>query len=95
MITIEKTIEIEAPVEQVFGYTSDPAHTPEYMPSAYKVKDLQRLPDGRYTYTLVNKLLGGHRQLQDRTLRAAGGWQDPPRPCRRDHAACGAAGQVR
>ena len=24
------------------------------------MKDLQRLPDGRYTYTLVNKLLGVH-----------------------------------
>jgi uncharacterized membrane protein len=60
MMKIEKTIEIEAPVEQVFGYISDPAHTPEYMPSAYKVKDIQRLPDGRYTYTLVNKLLGVH-----------------------------------
>jgi uncharacterized membrane protein len=60
MIRFEKSIEVDAPVEKVFAYLNDPAHEPEYMPGIDEVKDIQRLPDGHYTYTEVSKLLGLH-----------------------------------
>ncbi len=60
MIKIEKSIVIDAPVENVFAYLVDPAHMPEFMPGIDDVKDIQRLPDGRFTYTLVAKFLGLH-----------------------------------
>ena len=58
MIRVEKSIVIDAPVETVFAYVQDPTHEPDYMPGTDEVKDLQRLPDGRYTYTDVSKFLG-------------------------------------
>ncbi len=64
MIKTEKTIVIDAPVDQVFAYAIDPALTPEYMTGVDEVKDIQRLPDGRYTYTLVSKFLGLHADFK-------------------------------
>lgn len=58
MITIQKSIVVDAPVEQVFAYVVDPTHEPEYMPGGGEVKNVQRLPDGRYTYTEVSTFLG-------------------------------------
>lgn len=60
MIKIQKSIVTDAPVEQVFAYLYDPAHQPEYMTGTEEVKNIQRLPDGRYTYTNVSKFLGLH-----------------------------------
>jgi uncharacterized protein YndB with AHSA1/START domain len=62
MITVEKSIVVDAPVEQVFAYIVDPTHVPEYVPGGGEVKDVQRLPDGRYTYTDVSKFLGLHAE---------------------------------
>ena len=64
MITFEKSGVIGAPVEKVFAYLNDPAREPEYMPGVDEVKDIQRLPDGRYTYTEVNKFLGLHFDIK-------------------------------
>lgn len=58
MFRFEKSIEIDAPVEQVFAYVVDPAHKPEYESGIAEVKDLQRLPDGRSTYTEVARFPG-------------------------------------
>ncbi len=58
MIKTEKSIVIDAPIEKVFAYVYDPTNEPEYMTGIHKVKDVQRLPDGRYTYTEVGKFLG-------------------------------------
>ncbi len=58
MFTVEKSIDVDAPIEQVFAYLADPAFAPEYMTGTDEVKDIQRLPDGRYTYTEVDKFLG-------------------------------------
>ncbi len=65
MFTLQKSIEIEAPVEQVFAYINDPMHESEYMPGTDEVKDIQRLPDGRYTHTNVSKFLGLHLDFKD------------------------------
>ena len=58
MFKTEKSILIDAPIAQVFAYASDPARMPEYVPGTDAVKDIQRLPDGGYTYTSVSKLIG-------------------------------------
>lgn len=60
MIKTEKSIVIDAPVEQVFAYLSNPERELEYSPGIDEVKDIQRLPDGRYTYTASGKFLGLH-----------------------------------
>lgn len=58
MIKMEKSIVVDAPIEKVFAYLYDPVNEPEYMTGVHEVKDVQRLPDGRYTYTEVGKFLG-------------------------------------
>lgn len=60
MIKSEKSYVVDVPVEKVFAYLSDPANDPEYMTGMDEVKDVQRLPDGRYSYTAVAKFLGLH-----------------------------------
>ncbi len=65
MIKTEKSIVVDAPIEKVFAYIVDPARIPEYMTGTDKVKDIQRLPDGRYTYTAVSKFLGIHIDFED------------------------------
>ena len=58
MFTVDKSIDVDASIEQVFAYLADPTFAPEYMTGSSEVKDIQRLPDGRYTYTEVDKFLG-------------------------------------
>ncbi len=58
MIKTEKSVVVDAPIEKVFAYLCDPSHEPEFMTGVHEVKDVQRLPDGRYTYTEVGKFLG-------------------------------------
>lgn len=60
MFKTEKSFVIDAPVERVFAYILDPAHVPDYEPGTDEVKDIHRLPDGRYTYTAVTRFLGLH-----------------------------------
>ena len=62
MIKIDKSIVTDAPLETVFAYIVDPVHAPEYTTGGGEVKDIQRLPDGRYTYTFVSKFLGLHSE---------------------------------
>lgn len=64
MIQIEKSIVTDVPIETVFAYVVDPAHAPEYTTGGGDVKDIQRLPDGRYTYTYVGKFLGLHSEYK-------------------------------
>ncbi len=58
MLRLERNIVIDAPVEDIFTYVVDPAHAPEFWVGVDAVKDIQRLPDGRYTFTVVAKRLG-------------------------------------
>lgn len=60
VIKTEKSIVIDAPVEQVFAYLVDPAHQTEYGPGVDEVKNIRQAPDGRCTYTTVAKFLGLH-----------------------------------
>jgi len=45
MKKITRTITINAPVEKVFGYMTDPTNLPEIWPSMVEVKDAKLLPE--------------------------------------------------
>ncbi|MGF1495596.1 MAG: SRPBCC family protein [Elainellaceae cyanobacterium] len=63
MATIERSIEIKAPVNQVFEYMDDPLHQPQITPSMTAVKDIERLSNGgtrsHYTYKMAGIPLKG------------------------------------
>lgn len=58
MTTIERSIVIDAPVEQVFEYMTDPAHLPEIWPSLVEVKDVKPLPNGGHSWHWLYKMAG-------------------------------------
>ena len=58
MVTIEKSILVEAPPEEVFDYMSDPRHLPEIWPSMVGVEDVADLPSGGHRYHWIYKMAG-------------------------------------
>ncbi len=58
MAKITREILINAPVEKVFEYHSNPMNQPEYWPSMLEVKDVEELPEGRRKYSWVYKMAG-------------------------------------
>lgn len=59
MARIERTVTINAPVEKVFTYLTEPTNLPEIWPSLMEVKDVQRLPEGvGSSYHWVYKMAG-------------------------------------
>ncbi len=60
MVKTEKSIVIDTPIEEVFAYTSDPKHLPEYYTGVIEVSDIQRLADGGYVFKGVSKIAGFH-----------------------------------
>lgn len=60
MAKIQKSIDINAPVEQVFDYVDDPANLPEVWPSLVEIKDVEPLPGGGHKYRWVYKMAGMH-----------------------------------
>ncbi len=58
MAKITREILINAPVEKVFEYHSNPMNQPEYWPSMLEVKDIEELPEGRRKYNWVYKMAG-------------------------------------
>jgi coenzyme Q-binding protein COQ10 len=58
MATIRDSIVINAPVEKVFAYASDPTFTPDYWPSMVEVRNVQDHGDGILTYDWTYKMGG-------------------------------------
>ena len=58
MLTFEKSFVVNAPLEQVFTYTADPVHLPDYWVGVDAVKDIQRQANGGYRFTGVVKMMG-------------------------------------
>lgn len=58
MATLEYSIFINAPVEKVFEYHTDPRNNPEYWPSFEAVKDIEELPSGGKKFGWVYKMAG-------------------------------------
>jgi uncharacterized membrane protein len=55
---VEKEVTLQAPIEQIFGYISEPSNLPEFWPSLIEVKDIQSLPNGGYSGRWVYKMAG-------------------------------------
>lgn len=60
MLRFEKSLVVNAPLEEVFTYSADPLHLPDYWVGVDSVKDVQRLPNGGYRFTGFVKMLGLH-----------------------------------
>ncbi len=58
MPTISKTIEINVPVERVFGFLTNPSNLPEIWPSMIEVSNVQKHADGTYAFDWVYKMVG-------------------------------------
>ena len=58
MAKITRDILINAPVEKVFEYASNPLNQPEYWPSMLEVKDIEEQPGGGRNYNWVYKMAG-------------------------------------
>lgn len=58
MAKVERSVEIQAPVEKVFGFAADPSHLPEFWPSMLEVKDIQSLPNGGHRFSWVYQMAG-------------------------------------
>ena len=58
MVKTEKSIFINAPVEKVFAFMTEPKNHPEIWPSLLEVKDVESLPNGGYSYNWVYKMAG-------------------------------------
>ncbi len=58
MLTFEKSLVIDAPVEAVFAYTADPTHLPEYFRGVERVSKVESLPNQRYSFEFVDKIVG-------------------------------------
>jgi len=58
MAKLQKSITINAPVEKVFAYLSDPKNLPEIWPSMVEIKDVQPASGGGYNFGWVYKMAG-------------------------------------
>ncbi len=64
MAKIEKSILINAPVEQVFAFMAEPHNLLEIWPSLLEVRNVQPLPNGGYCYDWTYKMAGMRFQGQ-------------------------------
>ncbi len=58
MTKVEKTIRINAPVEKIFNYISDPTNLPEFWPSLVETSNVKTLPNGGHSNRWVYKMAG-------------------------------------
>ena len=58
MPKIRKSIEINAPVSEVFAFMASPEHLPEIWPSMMEVSNIEIQPDGKASYDWVYKMAG-------------------------------------
>ena len=81
MATVKNSIIINAPVEKVFEYLT-PENLPEIWPSLVEVTNVQKLPNGGYSWDWIYKMAGmrltGHSEhiefvLNERTVAKSTG----------------------
>ena len=58
MTTIDKEIEINAPLEEIFNFVIKPSNLQEIWPSLVETKDEKLSPDGRYSAKWTFKMNG-------------------------------------
>lgn len=57
-VKIDKSITIDAPVEEVFAYATRPEYLPEYMVTMLAVKDVKQLPNGEDSFKYTAQMFG-------------------------------------
>ena len=57
MASIYKEIIINAHLERIYNYVSQPSNSLEFWPDLVEIKDLKLLPDGGYSYRWKYKIL--------------------------------------
>lgn len=69
MITIRKTITIDAAASRLFDFMTTPENLPEIWPSLIEVSNVRRTPDGAHAYDWVYKMAGirfdGHSETTE------------------------------
>jgi carbon monoxide dehydrogenase subunit G len=67
MVKISKSVFIDAPVEKVFEFFSEPTNLPEIWPSVVEVRDVQRSHDDvkswRYAYKMAGMKFDGKTEV--------------------------------
>lgn len=58
MMAIDREVLIEAPIELIFDYVSDPRNLPEFWSSLIKIKDVECLPNSGYSARWLYKMAG-------------------------------------
>jgi carbon monoxide dehydrogenase subunit G len=61
VLTIDESIWINAPVEQVFAFVAEPGNLLEIWPSLQDVRNVQPLPSGGYCYDWTYRMAGLRR----------------------------------
>jgi len=59
MAVLEKTITINAPVDKVFSFLNKPENWKVIYPKITKIRDIQPLPSGGYSYAWRFKMVAG------------------------------------
>jgi uncharacterized membrane protein len=60
MPRVENEVIINAPVEHVYNYVSQPSNLPQVWPSLYEIKDEKIIANGGYSYRWTYKMGGMH-----------------------------------
>ena len=58
MKVVDKEVTVNAPIEKVYAYISEPRNTVRYWPSVIEVDDVKSLPNGGYSARWVYKMAG-------------------------------------
>ena len=58
MESLMKSVLVHAPIEEVYGYLSDPTHLPEIWPSLVEITDVHSLPNGGHSNHWAYKMAG-------------------------------------
>lgn len=70
MKKIEKSVLIDAPVDQVFAFVTDPNNLPSIWPSMVEVKNVKTDAAGAHSFDFTYKMAGLHFQGHADTLEA-------------------------
>ncbi len=68
MAASTKSININAPVDQVFGFVANPANMPEIWPSLIEAKNIEMLEQGGYQYDWKYSMAGVKFNGKTRTV---------------------------
>ena len=60
MPKVDNEVIINAPVEQIFNYISQPSNLQQIWPSLIEIKNQELLPNGGYSYQWTYKMSGVH-----------------------------------